>query len=116
MPSAHDANDERVVLDLLVRGFQLSRMLRLVADLGVADRIAPDERLIIDALAVDCGVQTQPLNRVLRAVAAFGVFSVSADGEIGHTRVSGRRRGRGAPGKSSTKPWVAECRMRLGGK
>jgi hypothetical protein len=40
MPSAHDANDERVALDLLVRGFQLSRMLRLVADLGVADRIA----------------------------------------------------------------------------
>ncbi len=65
MPSAHDANDERVALDLLVRGFQLSRMLRLVADLGVADRIAPDERLMIDALAVDCGVQTQPLNRVL---------------------------------------------------
>jgi hypothetical protein len=85
MPSAHDANDERVALDLLVRGFQLSRMLRLVADLGVADRIAPDERIMIDALAVDCGVQTQPLNRVLRALAAFGVFSVSADGEIGHT-------------------------------
>jgi hypothetical protein len=27
-------------LDLLLRGFQISRMLRLVADLGIPDRIA----------------------------------------------------------------------------
>ena len=60
-------------------------MLRLVADLGVADRIAPEARVTIGALAVDCGAQTQPLIRVLRALAAFGVFTVTADGEIGHT-------------------------------
>ena len=60
-------------------------MLRLVADLGVADRITPEARVTIGALAVDCGVQTQPLIRVLRALAAFGVFTVTPDGEIGHT-------------------------------
>ena len=67
MPASHDANDERAALDLLVRGFQVSRMLRLVADLGVADRIEPDARVAIGALSGDCGVQTQPLIRVLRA-------------------------------------------------
>jgi hypothetical protein len=36
------ADAERTALDLLLRGFQISRMLRLVADLGVADRIPPD--------------------------------------------------------------------------
>ena len=32
------SDQDRVDLDLLLRGFQVSRMLRLVADLGVADR------------------------------------------------------------------------------
>jgi hypothetical protein len=85
MPLSHDLNDERVALDLLVRGFQVSRMLRLVADLGVADRIAAEDRVTIGALALECGAQPQPLLRVLRALAAFGVFSVSADAEIWHT-------------------------------
>jgi hypothetical protein len=30
---------DRQALDLLMRGFQVSRMLRLVADLGIADKI-----------------------------------------------------------------------------
>ena len=85
MPEPHDANDERTALDLLVRGFQVSRMLRLVADIGVADRIAPDGHVAIDALAEACGARSQPLIRVLRALAAFGVFTVAADGSIGHT-------------------------------
>jgi hypothetical protein len=85
MPQSHDPNDERLALDLLVRGFQVSRMLRLVADLGVADRIAPDDHVAIDTLANACGAQPQPLIRVLRAIAAFGVFTVAADGSIGHT-------------------------------
>jgi hypothetical protein len=85
MPELPDANDDRVALDLLVRGFQISRMLRLVADFGVADRIPPDDSIAIDALASDCGVQSQPLLRVLRALAAFGVFTVAADGGIAHS-------------------------------
>jgi hypothetical protein len=85
MPELLDANDDRVALDLLVRGFQISRMLRLVADFGVADRIPSDDSVDIDALATECGVQTQPLLRVLRALAAFGVFTVAADGRIAHS-------------------------------
>ncbi len=60
-------------------------MLRLVADVGVADRVAPDAPVSIEILANQCGVQTQPLLRVLRALASFGVFTVTADGEIGHS-------------------------------
>src|SRR6266702_3431535 len=66
MPEPSDVNDDRAALDLLVRGFQVSRMLRLVADFGVADRIPPDGNVAIDALAAECGVQSQPLIRVLR--------------------------------------------------
>jgi O-methyltransferase domain len=85
MPELPDANDDRLALDLLVRGFQISRMLRLVADFGVADRIPPADSVAIDALATECGVQSQPLLRVLRALAAFGVFTVAADGRITHS-------------------------------
>ncbi len=60
-------------------------MLRLVADLGVADRIAPDGSVAVGRLAADCGVLAQPLLRVLRALAAFEVFSVASDDTIAHT-------------------------------
>ena len=79
------ADPERAALDLLLRGFQVSRMLRLVADLGVADRIAPDGGTTLDELAAACGVHPQPLMRVLRALASFGIFSVAAGGGISHT-------------------------------
>ena len=42
MPKSQETEAERAALDLLLRGFQVSRMLRLVADLGVADRITPE--------------------------------------------------------------------------
>jgi hypothetical protein len=48
---SQDANDDRAGLDLLIRGFQVSRMLRLVADLSVADLVPVDEQVGIDALA-----------------------------------------------------------------
>jgi hypothetical protein len=85
MPESQEPDDERAALDRLLRGFQISRMLRLVADLGIADRIMPDDRVTLGELARDCGVQPQPLMRVLQALAAFGVFAVAADGSIAHT-------------------------------
>ena len=60
-------------------------MLRLVADLGIADRIPAESGIALADLAGECDVQSQPLLRVFRALAAFGVFSVAADGTIAHT-------------------------------
>jgi hypothetical protein len=80
-----DDGDARAALDLLLRGFQVSRMLRLVADLGIADRIPPDGDRSLDALAVECSVQPQALIRILRALASFAVFTVAPDGSIAHT-------------------------------
>ena len=76
---------ERLELDLLLRGFQVSRMLRLVADLGVADRIAPDGTVTVTDLAGACNVHPTPLLRILRALAAFNVFHVSPDGRVSHS-------------------------------
>jgi len=85
MPQQEEINRARIELDLLLRGFQVSRMLRLVADLGIADYINPDDNLSLSDLAADCGVQPQPLLRILRALAAFAIFAIAPDGSVSHT-------------------------------
>jgi hypothetical protein len=80
----HDSEDDWRELDLLLRGFQISRMLRLVADLGIADRIAMGA-VTVSQLAQTCAVLPEQLIRVLRALAAFRIFEVSADGIVSHT-------------------------------
>jgi len=79
------ADRDRHELDLLLRGFQVSRILRLVADLGVADKIPAEGSLSIRDLASSCAVLPQPLTRVLRVLAAFKIFEVTASGSISHT-------------------------------
>ena len=81
-----DSNDgDRVALDLLIRGFQVSRMLRLVTDLGIADKIPKEGNCNVRDLAIACAVLATPLLRVLRALAAFGIFRIGADGSVAHS-------------------------------
>lgn len=81
-----DRNDgDEVALDLLIRGFQVSRMLRLVADLGIADKIPKEGNCNVRDLAIACAVLATPLLRVLRALAAFGIFRIGADGSVAHS-------------------------------
>jgi O-methyltransferase domain len=85
MTDAPITDVDREELDLLLRGFQVSRMLRLIADLGVADKIPTDGHLTAQDLSAACGVLADPLLRVLRALAAFRIFQVTADGTVAHT-------------------------------
>ena len=78
-------DDDQVALDLLIRGFQVSRMLRLVADLGIADKIPKEGNCNVRDLAIVCAVLATPLLRVLRALAAFGIFRIGADGSVAHS-------------------------------
>jgi SAM-dependent methyltransferase len=75
---------DREELDLLLRGFQVSRMLRLVADLAIADKVPSEGHITLQSLADQCGVHLEPLVRVLRALAAFRIFKITADG-VSHT-------------------------------
>ena len=79
------SEQQRVTLDRLIRGFQISRMIRLVADLMLADRIQADQTRPVADLAAECDVQAMPLLRVLRALASFDIFRVTASGEISHS-------------------------------
>jgi hypothetical protein len=79
------SDNDRFELDLLLRGFQVSRMLRVVADLGVADKIPTDGAVTVTDLGVACKVHRTPLLRILRALASLGVFQVSSDGRVSHS-------------------------------
>jgi SAM-dependent methyltransferase len=85
MGSTLTTDVDREELDLLLRGFQVSRMLKLVADLRIADKIPSDGHLAVQDLAAACAVLPEPMLRVLRALAAFQIFQVSADGSVAHT-------------------------------
>lgn len=67
------ALQEFVKLRGLVCGYQVSRALAVVADLGIADLLREGE-LPIEALAASAGAQVGPLYRVMRALASIGVF------------------------------------------
>ena len=88
MTERTDDHENREALDLLMRGFQVSRMIRLVADLEIADKIGEVEDRDLNELATACAVQSAPLLRVLRTLAAFGIFRVSVDGRISHSPVA----------------------------
>jgi hypothetical protein len=85
MTDRTNVDQDREALDLLIRGFQVSRMIRLVADLGIADKIDEHESRDVQELATACSVLPTPLLRVLRALAAFATFRVGADDHISHS-------------------------------
>jgi hypothetical protein len=78
-------DNDREELDLLLRGFQVSRMLRLIADLGIADKVPADGHVTVQKLATACDVLSEPLLRVLRTLACFKIFKLNADGRVTHT-------------------------------
>ena len=80
-----NSTSDRLALDLLIRGFQISRMLRLVADIRLADKIPRDDTARITDVALACGVHPGPLLRVLRALASFRIFRIGADGSVAHS-------------------------------
>jgi hypothetical protein len=60
--------------------------LHLVAELGVADQVG-DEPVSVEELASGCGADPDALGRVLRLLAAHGIFEHRA-GAYGHTEAS----------------------------
>lgn len=68
----------------LIRAYQLSQMLSVAAALDLADRIHDHPRPV-NELAAECGAHPAMLLRMIRALAAFGIFSVDAGGAAQHT-------------------------------
>jgi len=69
---------------LLVRAFQLSKMLHVANTLELADRVADGPRPIAE-LANETGTHPDMLRRLCRALAAFGIFALDSDGRLGQS-------------------------------
>lgn len=86
----HETQPHETLWALATAGFA-ARCLQVVADLGVADRL-DDEPVPVAALAAACGSDPDGLDRVLRLLAAHGVFARGTDG-YRHTAPSRLLRG-----------------------
>jgi hypothetical protein len=71
----------------LVSGFRFTQMVRAVTELRIPDLIAAGPRTA-DELADSSSTKAGPLRRVLRCLAAMGVFVEMDDGRFGPTPVS----------------------------
>jgi SAM-dependent methyltransferase len=92
----HRAGDALVppALPLLERigGLEVTAGLSVVAELGIADRLA-ERPMTASELAEATGVHAQSLARVLRALAAQGCFRQDGQGRYHNTRLSEGLRG-----------------------
>ena len=71
----------------LLLGFVVSRALQIAAELGVADALA-DGPKDCTTLAATLGAHADTLHRLLRALAAHGVFEQQPDGRYANTALS----------------------------
>ncbi|MEQ2005287.1 MAG: methyltransferase [Limisphaerales bacterium] len=68
----------------LITGYWVTQLIHVVARLEIADRLAAAPRAC-DELAAECGVRARELHRVLRALAAEGLFTEVAPGTFAVT-------------------------------
>src|SRR5882724_3031340 len=80
----------------LVIGSRVALALRVAAERRIADLLA-DGPKTAEALAADAGLPAASLRRLLRALAALGVFDESADGKFSNTDVSAFMRDGASP-------------------
>src|SRR4051812_10124991 len=79
--------EARLRMSVLMGGFAASQMLYVAARLKLADLLAAGPMPAAE-LARECGAKEEPLLRVVRALATFGVFEITADGSIANTWLS----------------------------
>src|SRR5271169_2607772 len=78
------ATDSSIELMHLINGYQVSQALQVAATLGVADQLK-DGPKYYDAVARACGTHPTSLYRLLRALAAVGVFHETGNKEFSLT-------------------------------
>jgi O-methyltransferase domain len=96
MFTTNENGDSFADMAFLARAFQVSAMIQVAASLELADRVAEGTKPIT-ALALEAGAEPTMLLRLCRALAAFGIFAVDADGNLSQTPRSMHLRQTAAP-------------------
>jgi O-methyltransferase domain len=84
MSTPANENDSFADMAFLTRAYQVSKMVQVAAALQLADRVADGPRSAA-TLASEAGAEPVALLRLCRALAAFGIFAVDAEGRISQT-------------------------------
>ena len=92
------AADPSIELMRLINGYQVSQALHVAATLGVADELR-DGPKSYEVVAQACGAHPRSLYRLLRALAAVGVFHETGNKEFSLTPLGGCLTS-GAPGST----------------
>jgi SAM-dependent methyltransferase len=79
--------DARRRMSVLAGGFAASQMLYVAARLDLAEALAAGP-LPIEELGARCGARPEALLRIVRALAAFGVFELSATNVVSNSPLS----------------------------
>lgn len=80
-----DSPAEKIIQ--LATGYMAARCVTVLADFGVPDALGDAPTSTAD-LARAVGVDAPSLDRVLKALASYGIFSIDADGRVAHTDAS----------------------------
>jgi hypothetical protein len=84
-PPVHDP--AQLVADL-ARAHIAARCLHVIADCGAADAIGADVGATAAEIAAQTGLAADALDRMLRLLAAHGIFTSTADGRYAHSPAS----------------------------
>jgi O-methyltransferase domain/Dimerisation domain len=80
MSTSHTSPNSQIVEEML-RGYRTTQMLHVIAKLGVADHLAAGSCTAAE-LAQLVGANADALYRLLRALAALGIFTERSDGQF----------------------------------
>ena len=72
---------------LRISGFWQTQLIHVAARLDIADRVAKGAKTAAE-LAKETGANEDALHRTLRALVAFGVFTMDSEGRVGNNRLS----------------------------
>ncbi len=72
---------------LRISGFWQTQLIHVAARLDIADRVAKEPKTAAQ-LAKETGANEDALHRTLRALAAFGVFTMDSEGRVANNRLS----------------------------
>jgi hypothetical protein len=86
LPAA-PAKDAAELVSDLARAHIAARCLHVIADFGVADAVAPQGSTPAD-IAAQTGLDADAIDRMLRLLAAHGIFEHATDGRYAHTAAS----------------------------
>ena len=76
------------LVDEMSRLYYLSRALHVVAELGIADHLSEGLAVPVSQLAESSGTNATALDRLLRFLSAYGIFSQTSTSGYSHTELS----------------------------